>query len=571
MLTILAAALVVSACATSSAPGATPASPGQPTAPARPLSVIVGREPTSLSLKALGQANSTTQSTRRLFNATLTLFDAKGAPLPYLAESLPVLNSASWQVAPDGRMDTTYRLRPGLVWHDGEPLTADDFVFTWRMYAQPQLGQASSLPFSSIDEIVAPEAQTVLIHWKRPFPTAGVLENELPPAPNHILGSALDQLESGAISAETFIRQPYWTTEFIGTGPYRLDRWDSGVSLEGSAFDQHVLGRPIIDRVTVGFSLDQNASLARILGGYVDYAADGALGNPQAITLKEEWAGNHGGSILVKLDYFRGAYAQLRPEQASPAAIMETPVRQALAFAIDRQALHDGLDGFKGGNIDAEAPFIPPTASYYAQVDRAVTKYPYDLRRAEQLMRDAGIGKAADGFYRGSGQGHLQWEIKTSGSADNQTEIAILASSWRQAGFDFQEAMLPGSLAQDGQARATFPTLYSFGTAVGENMLIGMNTNGIPRPENRWTGSNRGGWSNPDFDRLANALGQTLNPDQRAQLIAQMTATVSREAVAIPLYLYGNPLAATSAVVGVGPVVQEATFEWNIHQWTLSR
>jgi peptide/nickel transport system substrate-binding protein len=570
-LAILVAALVVAACAPSQTPGTAPTTSGQPTPPSRPLSMIVGREPTSLSLKALGQANSTTQSTRRLFNATLTIFDAAGTPLPYLAESLPELNAASWQVAPDGRMDTTYRLRPGLVWHDGAPLTAEDFVFSWRMYAQPQLGQASSLPFSSIEDVVAPDAQTILIHWKRPYPTAGVLEGEIPPTPRHVLGSALDQLESGAMSADAFIHQPYWTTEFIGAGPYRLERWESGVSLGGAAFDQHVLGRPLIDRVTVGFSLDQNASLARVLGGYVDYAADGALGNPQAISLKDEWASNRGGAILVKLDYFRGAYAQLRPEQASPAAILETPVRQALAFAVDRQALHDGLDGFQGGNIDAEGPFIPPTAAYYAQIDRAITKYPHDLRRSEQLMRDAGLSKGADGFYRGAAEGRLQWEIKTSGSVDNQTETAILASSWRQAGFDFQEAVLPGSLAQDGQARATFPTYYSFGTAVGESMLIGMNTNGIPRPENRWSGSNRGGWSNPGFDRLADTLTQTLDPDQRAQLIAQMTALVSRDAVAIPLYFYGNPLAATSAVVGVGPVAQEATFEWNIHQWKLAR
>ncbi len=250
---------------------------------------------------------------------------------------------------------------------------------------------------------------------------------------------------------------------------------------------------------------------------------------------------------------------------------METPVRQALAYAVDRQALHDGLDGFEGGNIDADAPFIPPTATYWPQVERAITKYPHDLRRSEQLMNDAGLSKGSDGFYRSAPEGRLRWEIKTSASVDNEAETSILANSWRQAGFDFQQAVLPGSLAQDGQARATFPTLYSFGTAVGEPMLIGMNTAGIPRPENRWTGSNRGGWSNPDFDRLADTLAQTLDPDQRAQLIAQMAGLVSREAVAIPLYFYGNPLAATSAVVGVGPVVQETTFEWNIHEWRLAR
>ena len=570
LMSVVIGTLLLAACAPSAAPGAARPSAGQTTAPARPFSILVGREPTSLSLKPLGQANTTTATTRRLFNATLALIDPAGAALPYLAESLPQLNTPAWQVSADGHMETTYRLRTGLLWHDGESLTADDFVFSWQVYAQQQLGQASSLPFNSIDEVAAPDAETLVIRWRRPYPTAGALVSELPPIPRHVLGSALQQLESGAISAEAFIRQPYWTTEFIGAGPYKLDRWESGVSLDGVVFDQHILGRPIIERVTVAFSTDQNAALARILGGYVDYASDSSLGNTQALTLKREWTANTGGSILVKLDYFRGAYPQLRPEMANPAAIMELPVRQALAFAVDKQALYDGLDGFEGGNILAEGPFVPPTAAYYAQVERAVTKYPHDPRQAEQLMTSAGISKDSDGFYRGT-EGRLRWEIKTSASVDNEAETSILANSWRQAGFDFQQAVLPASQSQDGQARATYPTLYSFGTTIGEPMLIGMNTAGIPRPENRWTGSNRGGWSNPDFDRLSDALTQTLEQDQRAQLIAQMTGLVSREAVAIPLFFYGNPVAATSGVVGVGPVVQDATFEWNIHQWKLAR
>jgi ABC-type transport system substrate-binding protein len=161
--------------------------------------------------------------------------------------------------------------------------------------------------------------------------------------------------------------------------------------------------------------------------------------------------------------------------------------------------------------------------------------------------------------------------VKTSASVDNEAETSILASTWRQAGFDFQQAVLPAAQSQDGQARATFPTLYSFGTSVGETMLAGMNTAGIPRPENRFTGSNRGGWSNPEFDRLSDTLVQTVDPDQRAQLMAQMAGMVSRAAVAIPLYFYGNPVAATSAVIGPGEVVQETPFEWNIHEWAVAR
>src|SRR5438093_315735 len=139
---VLTCMLVLGGCAPSSGPGAsTPA--GQRAAPARPLSILVGREPLSLSLKALGQALSTIASTRRLFNATLTLIDAGGTPHPYLAEALPQLNTDSWRVAPDGHMETTYPLRGNTTWHDGTPLTANDFVFSWRVYSEAQLGQAS--------------------------------------------------------------------------------------------------------------------------------------------------------------------------------------------------------------------------------------------------------------------------------------------------------------------------------------------------------------------------------------------------------------------------------------------
>src|SRR5439155_25230275 len=64
-----------------------------------------------------------------LFSAGLAAWATDGSPFPVLATGLPELNTASWRVEPDGRMDTSFRLRPGLTWHDGYPLTADDFSF----------------------------------------------------------------------------------------------------------------------------------------------------------------------------------------------------------------------------------------------------------------------------------------------------------------------------------------------------------------------------------------------------------------------------------------------------------
>src|SRR5947208_10106160 len=107
-------AIGLSACAPSAPSGPASGSGDGAPAPSRPsrtLSIIVGAEPRSLALKALGQAGVTLATSRRLFNASLVIIDDKGAVLPYLATSLPRLNTESWRIEPDGRMETTYRLR----------------------------------------------------------------------------------------------------------------------------------------------------------------------------------------------------------------------------------------------------------------------------------------------------------------------------------------------------------------------------------------------------------------------------------------------------------------------------
>src|SRR5581483_360864 len=93
--------------------------------------------------------------TRRAFNAALALADGKGEIHPYLAASLPQLNTDTWRVTPDGKMETTYKLRPNLSWHDGAPLTADDFAFAYRAYTEPELALFLPTPQDLMQEVVA--------------------------------------------------------------------------------------------------------------------------------------------------------------------------------------------------------------------------------------------------------------------------------------------------------------------------------------------------------------------------------------------------------------------------------
>jgi ABC-type transport system substrate-binding protein len=213
-------------------------------------------------------------NTTRLFNAALSMIDDKGAPIPYLAESLPQLNTDAWRVFPDGRMETTYRLRANLTWQDGAPLTADDFVFAYRVYKESGVPAFSANPQDAMDWIAAPDPRTIVIGWKSLSSVGGSLGFEdFDPLPKHLLETLVAGVAEGRVTPEGFLASPLWSSEYVGAGPFRLDRWEPGVALNGSAFDGHSLGRPKIDRIIVRIFVDENMTLTSIMaGGQLGYS-----------------------------------------------------------------------------------------------------------------------------------------------------------------------------------------------------------------------------------------------------------------------------------------------------------
>jgi peptide/nickel transport system substrate-binding protein len=149
---VLVSAMIVAACAPAAQPAPSAArqqggerGPAAGDQPSRTLVAAVRVEPDTLAARALRTARGVALDlSRRMFNAEMALLNDAGQPTPYLAERLPQLNTDSWRVFPDGRMETTYRLRPNLIWHDGTPLSAQDWVFAWQVYGSPDWAALSS-------------------------------------------------------------------------------------------------------------------------------------------------------------------------------------------------------------------------------------------------------------------------------------------------------------------------------------------------------------------------------------------------------------------------------------------
>jgi peptide/nickel transport system substrate-binding protein len=540
--------VLVAGCAPAGGSGTSTGAPAEEPRAQRVLVVIDRTEPPALT--GIASGGTTGSSAADFFSAALTYQDGAGISQPFLAESLPRLDTDSWRLLPDGRMETLHLLKPNLTWHDGTPLHAEDFVFGWKVTMSP--GQslfAPSILDRNVGEVVAVDARTVMLRWPKPYADP---ENGVRALPRHILQQ---QFETNP--ADVFASLPYWTHQYVGLGPYRLADWAPGAYVEGAAFDGAALGRPKIDRIRLTWSGDANAVVANVLSGTIDFASEDSIRFEQGVELDRRW---NQGTVLFWPDSVRYLQIQFKPDYVNPKALLDVRVRRALAHTLDRQALVDGLLDGKSQVADT---LFSPDLSFYGDVDRVIPKYPYDPRRADESMAQAGFTKNAAGLYF-SATGE-QFKLPILG--DDAKELTILEDSWKRGGVEVARQDLPPALTADVELRSTYPGLaVQFNNVQEATTLNKYVTSSIAAPP-RWAGFNRGAYSNPEFDRLAELYFQTLNRQARNQYLIQTMKMLLDENIAFPMYFrqralsHSNALALSFKSYSYGASLR--TWEWS--------
>lgn len=216
---LLALVMALTACspATTSSP-----SSGEPAAPRPPkiLRIALGRQIEAFVPIVTGAVTTTGGGGQvlPLVSNRLQNFDEKGNKFGELAESLPSVNACTWKINPDGTMETVWKLRPNLKWHDGMPITADDLLFGYQVVTRPGLPTSASTFTRSIKEVVGVDRLTVSVRWKDLFVSADEPGESLPLLPKHILEGPL-----GSTRPDVFANHPYFTSEFVGR-PIQADR-----------------------------------------------------------------------------------------------------------------------------------------------------------------------------------------------------------------------------------------------------------------------------------------------------------------------------------------------------------
>jgi peptide/nickel transport system substrate-binding protein len=486
----------------------------------------------------------------------LVVHDNQGRAIPHLAEARPSMDDGTWKVFPDGTMETIWRLRRGVKWHDGVEATGDDIAFAWQVANDPQVPWARRTVAQAVDSVTTPDAFTVVMHWKSSFPFADDMdETALDPVPRHILGAAR---ESGA---DAFTNALYWTREFVGLGPYRLLRWEPGSHMDLRAVDGYFLGRARIAEVTVRFVTDPNAMMANLLAGSLD------VNMPQTDltfrhwkTLQDQW---RDGEVIFNK---HGTLGFVGPNLRVP-PLGDVRVRRAMTHAIDREAVGDAL--LVPRELIADT-FLVPGSDKAARLQGKVHVYAYDPARGRALLDEAGWRRGADGLARNVAGQALELDLRSS----DASRAEVIANLWKAVGIQANIVISPPALATNLEYQADVKGLEISGYPVNFSVWQRrVHSLAIPRPQTRWAGLNRTYYENSEVDALIDRFSITLGEEEREAIEGEIFERVTRDDVFYPLFINAGASAVRKGIRGFTPMVgtpRVGSFyqnTWNITEW----
>jgi peptide/nickel transport system substrate-binding protein len=494
-----------------------------------------------------------------LVQAGLTHRGSDGILAPRLAQATPSIENGLWQLAPDGRMRTTWTIKPEARWQDGAHLTAVDLLFAVAVEQDAELALPRNPVYDLIDGVEAPDERTIVVNWKRTYIEADAMFGHQVglALPRHLLERAFHEDKAG------FWSLPYWTDAYVGTGPYRLREWwpDSHAILEAN--DGYALGRPRIHEIEVRFMPDPNVVVANLLAGTVELTLGRGPSFEQGMHLKETW---RDGQVILR----PGGWIVITPQllTPNPAVVGNVEFRRALLHAVDRQELVDSL---MAGQSSVGHAFMSPGEAEYRTVESAIVRYDYDPQRVRRMLDGLGLTRGADGMLDTVPGQRLVVEISTTVQNDMHLKsMPATAEYWKQVGVAVDQVPIPLQRIQDREYRATFPafTLGLMSVGLSPQDVNRYHSSATPLPENRFSVTgNTARYLSPELDALIERYTTTVPRTERLQALGQILNHQTSNVTTMGLFHYVNPTMAANRLANVSGRGFGFTEAWNAHEW----
>jgi len=497
---------------------------------------------------------------RSLCHCPLSQYDHDYNVIPVLAERVPSVEDGTWVVNPDGTMQMTWHLRKNARWHDGRPFTSRDVRFSWEFVNDRSLPTVRRPIHTNVTAMDLPDDHTVVMHWRLTNNLANVMTlSDLFIYPEHIVRPLWASGEADRILSDGFFLH-----DFVGLGPYRLERWNPDESLVFKPFDDFFLGRPKIGTIVMQQLESSEAILTRLLAGTVQMAAAYGLTFEDGTIAQDRWEGAGEGKV-----YFTPVSLQRLLVKPENPLFRDPRVRKAMLVAIDREEINSTL--FKGQAQIAHSLLHPREPGYRA-ADPVITKFPFDPRRALALFQEAGWRRGSDGVLTNDAGERFEVTYRVSASEREHQRIqAAVANYWAGVGIRTHMDNVAESIASSAQERALFMGVaHQGGGTTIASLFRRWHSTYIPRPENRFIGDNVANWGNPDADRLLDELERTFMLPDMERVLVNLAKTFTDDMPVLPLYYNPEPVAIHQSLKNARPRPNSSgqhSTTWSAHLW----
>lgn len=474
--------------------------------------------------------NEVDESLVSLIFAGLTRLDENGRPFPDLAEN--------WTVSPDG-LTYIFTLRSGLMWQDGAILTAEDVEFTYELLKAKDVNPSSTIASVLADATVSVlDIKTIQIRLDQPFAplpaflTLGIL-------PVRSLGAA----GSEGTSTAAFNRAP------VGAGPYRLEELTQAKAvLVPNPFYHFAM--PLLDQIELKFFANEADLLAALKAQQLDGALfSSGVGEADLVDLVQ--AGFHTFNLPTAATVF--VFFNL----AEP-VFDDRRVRQALLYALDRDAIVEGVFGSLA--IRSDSPL--PEAIWSSTP--SLEKYEYDLAAAASLLEEAGWVLVEEVRERSGVP--MSFQLVTDSDPVRLAVAQEVVSRWRALGIEVTlETVGNTLLVRDRLDPRHF-----------EALLFALTAGPDPDAYDTWHssansagGDNLAQSDNIAVDSLLEEGRTSISLDRREELYGEFQELFAEEIPSIPLYTQSLIYAQTSSLQGVrfGFLPNAGARFWRAPEW----
>ncbi|MGI8551900.1 MAG: peptide ABC transporter substrate-binding protein [Dehalococcoidia bacterium] len=510
----------------------------------------------------------------RIFYEPLAEFDGDGNLVPILAAEVPTAENGG--VAKDGA-SVTWKLKPGVTWHDGQPFTADDVVFTFQYTSDPTTATTTIGNYVTVQSVDKVDTNTVKVTFKNPVPywqIAFVGSNGMI-IPQHIFGQYKGTNSKNSPN----------NLKPVGTGPYKYVDFKPGDSLQADLYENyHVANRPFFDHVFLKGGGDApSAARAVLQTGDYDYGWNIQVAWDELTNLAKSGPGRIVISPGASCEHMNFNFTDPNKEVNGEVSNLQTKhpyfsdvkVRQAFAMMFDRKTLQQQLYG-DGGAVTDYLDYNPKK-----YLPGSATPREFNAQKASQMLDDAGWKKGSDGVRAKDGV-KMKVLYATSVNDLRQQEQQIIKKTLEQNGIQVELKSTSSDVffgAPDNPDNlAPFHAdmqMYTNGTGIDPQAYFRafVSTTGkapndnIAQKANGWAPPNSTRYVNLDCDKIWLQASAELDPIKRADLFKKMNQMIFDEAPRVPLVARNGVQVAKKDLQGVDVNPFSSSDLWRLANW----